>query len=85
MDPRSNSMMFSVKDPLHNRVFNPLGAAGTQLTEQGVAKTLRVHSRLWDGCVILDGNWAYGFNQGAWVKLEILDEDALRTIVLSDA
>ncbi|XP_063717986.1 NAD kinase 2, mitochondrial-like [Symsagittifera roscoffensis] len=85
MDPCSSKMMFSVKDPLHNQVFRrPLGSLSHPFREQGVADTLNVHSRLWDGCVILDGNWAYGFDTGAWISLEILDEDALKTVQLID-
>ena len=85
LKPCSNQMLFSVKDPLHNHVFsNTCNETFTSSSEWGKADTINVHSRLWDGCIILDGNWAYGFDHGTWVKLEVLDEDALKTVQIHD-
>ena len=80
----SNQMLFSVKDPLHNHVFSSTCNNDVVPLERGKAGTINVHSRLWDGCIILDGNWAYGFEHGTWARLEILDEDALKTIQIHD-
>lgn len=80
LEASSNKMLFSVKDPLHNHVFSSTCSEAVIPPERGKAEEIDVHSRLWDGCIILDGNWAYGFEYGTWAKLQILDEDALKTI-----
>lgn len=43
---------------------------------------IQISSRMWDASLVLDGGSSFRFNDGAIATLEILDEDALRTVEL---
>ena len=44
---------------------------------------LRVRSRMWDACIVVDGTHSFTFNDGAVVQLDMHDEYALRCVTLS--
>jgi len=44
---------------------------------------LRVRSRMWDACIVVDGTHSFTFNDGAVVDLDMDDQFALRCVELS--
>ncbi|KAH3696296.1 NAD kinase 2, mitochondrial-like isoform X2 [Dreissena polymorpha] len=72
-DPSELSMGYSVRDPIKNGVFQVP-------SPRGMAKRIRIASRMWDACLVVDGGCSFRFNDGAIATLEILSEDALRTV-----
>lgn len=74
-EPDLDSMLYSVRDPMQNRVF-------TCEKCNGFAKQLVVRSRCWDAALCIDGEISFPFNDGAVATLEMRSEDALRTVVL---
>ncbi|CAD5111602.1 DgyrCDS897 [Dimorphilus gyrociliatus] len=68
-----NKMAYTVRDPVLNGIFqvsNP----------KGFCQKMRVKSRMWDACVVIDGGVSYSFNEGAIVEMSMLKEDALKTV-----
>jgi len=47
-----------------------------------VSCRLRIKSRMWDACIVVDGSLSFNFNDGSEVELGIHDEDALRCVQL---
>jgi len=45
-------------------------------------RKIAVKSRCFDACLVIDGSLSYKFNDGTKAIIEILDEDALRTVQL---
>ena len=45
---------------------------------------IRVRSRGWDACLVMDSGSSFIFNDGAIATLETKEEDALRTFELLD-
>lgn len=43
---------------------------------------LEIQSRCWNARLVVDGRWTFHFNHGARAHLQLLEEDALRTVVL---
>lgn len=76
-EPDSEKMLFSVRDPMENRVFECSQS-------NGFARKVVVRSRCWDASLCIDGEVSFAFNDGAVATLEILPTDALRTVVLSE-
>lgn len=50
--------------------------------QRGFCHEMTIKSRMWDGCVVVDGGAFYPFNDGAVLKLELHEEDALRGVEL---
>lgn len=76
-DPSKLSMAYSIRDPV---VFG----VNFNSKPRGFAKRIEVKSRMFDACIVIDGGLSYIFNDGAVATLEILEEDALRTVTLLD-
>lgn len=76
-EPDSEKMLFSVRDPMENRVFECSQS-------NGFARRVVVRSRCWDASLCIDGEVSFSFNDGAVATLEILPTDALRTVVLNE-
>ncbi|KAL3216350.1 hypothetical protein MRX96_033147 [Rhipicephalus microplus] len=76
-DPSKCLMAYTIRDPV---VF------GTDFNSKprGFAKRIEVKSRMFDACLVIDGGLSFVFNDGATAVFEIFDEDALRTVKLSD-
>lgn len=72
-DASEPRMAYTIRDPI---VF----ATGFNSDPRGFATEINVRSRMFDGCLVLDGSLSYKFNDGAKAKLQVLPEDALRTI-----
>ena len=45
-------------------------------------RKIAVKSRCFDACLVVDGSLSYKFNDGTKAIIEILEEDALRTVQL---
>uniref|UniRef100_A0A1I8AUG5 NAD(+) kinase n=1 Tax=Steinernema glaseri TaxID=37863 RepID=A0A1I8AUG5_9BILA len=75
-EPDSQKMAFTVRDPVFNATF-----ASSQA--RGFARRIRLKSRCSDAQIVLDGSTSIPFNHGTEVILEMLPDDALRTIHLT--
>ncbi|KAK8736922.1 hypothetical protein OTU49_004725, partial [Cherax quadricarinatus] len=76
-DPEVPKMVYTIRDqlissPMRNECIKP----------RGFAKCIRVKSRCFDACLVIDGGLSFTFNDGTRALLEIHDEDALRTVTL---
>ncbi|GAB1608248.1 NAD kinase 2, mitochondrial-like [Argonauta hians] len=74
-DPEIPKMAYTIRDPVMNSVFQISNT-------RGCVQKIKVHSRMWDACLVIDGGSSFTFNDGAEATLEINEEDALRTISL---
>lgn len=54
------------------------------IKSRGFAKKIEIKSNCFDASLVIDGGVSVNFNDGATVLLEILPEDALKTIVIRD-
>ena len=77
-DPESPVMCYSLRDPVSVGTF-PSPQEGRS---RGKAKVVRVKSKCFDACLVIDGSLSYKFNDGTKAIIELLDEDALRTVQL---
>lgn len=68
-------MAYTIRDPI---AFG----TGYDGNPRGFADKIRIKSKMFDACVVLDGGLSYKFNDGAIATFEILDEDALKTVEL---
>ncbi|CAG0896344.1 unnamed protein product [Cyprideis torosa] len=81
ISPEEPRMIYTIRDPITFGVMpSPM-----ERMPRGFARKLQVRSRCFDACLVVDGGLSYAFNDGTEATLEILDEDALRTIVFRDA
>ena len=71
-------MCYSLRDPVSVGTF-PSPQEGRS---RGKAKVVRVKSKCFDACLVIDGSLSYKFNDGTKAIIELLDEDALRTVQL---
>ncbi|PVD23404.1 hypothetical protein C0Q70_16673 [Pomacea canaliculata] len=72
--PSSPCMAYTIRDPVVNGVFqvsNP----------RNFATKIRIRSRMWDACLVVDGGISFKFNDGAVATLEIAKDQAIRTVV----
>lgn len=44
------------------------------------SKRIRIRSRMWDACLVIDGGVSFKFNDGAVATFEIAENNALRTV-----
>lgn len=73
--PSEDRMAYTIRDPLMSGIF--------QVRQpRGFCKRLRVKSRMWDACIVVDGTHSFTFNDGAVIELDASDEFALRCIQL---
>ena len=77
-DPESPVMCYSLRDPVSVGTF-PSPQEGRS---RGKAKVVKVKSKCFDACLVIDGSLSYKFNDGTKAIIELLDEDALRTVQL---
>uniref|UniRef100_A0A8C5LKI7 NAD kinase 2, mitochondrial n=1 Tax=Leptobrachium leishanense TaxID=445787 RepID=A0A8C5LKI7_9ANUR len=75
--PEEPRMLFSVREPIANRVFS-------SSRQRGVTSKVCVRSRCWDACMVVDGGTSFEFNDGAIVSISMDPEDALCTVQLND-
>ena len=77
-DPEVNMMAYSFRDPVSVGIF----PGATEKRPRGKARRIEVKSRCFDGCLVVDGSLSFKFNDGTRAIIEILDDDALRTVQL---
>nr|XP_060617376.1 NAD kinase 2, mitochondrial isoform X2 [Anolis sagrei ordinatus] len=75
--PEEPKMLFSVREPISNRVFS-------SSRQRGFASKVCIRSRCWDACMVVDGGTSFEFNDGAIASILINTEDALRTVLLEE-
>lgn len=51
---------------------------------RGFAKKIEIRSNCYDASLVIDGGVFVNFNDGAIILLEILPEDALKTVVFNE-
>ncbi|XP_076462186.1 NAD kinase 2, mitochondrial-like [Babylonia areolata] len=72
-DPQSPSMAYTIRDPVINGVFQVSN-------RRSFAKKIRIRSRMWDACLVIDGGMSFKFNDGAVATFEIAEGNAIRTV-----
>jgi NAD+ kinase len=73
--PSERKMAYTHRDPLSAGIF--------QISQpRGFCSNLRIKSRMWDACVVVDGSLSFSFNDGTVVELSMHDEDILRCVQL---
>jgi len=77
-DPESPVMSYTLRDPISVGTF----PSPAESRPRGKAKKISVKSRCFDACLVVDGSLSYKFNDGTKAVIEILEEDALRTVQL---
>ena len=70
-------MVYTIRDQL---LVTPLRK--DNIKPRGFAKSVRVKSRCFDASLVIDGGVSFSFNDGTRAHLEMLPEDALRTVTL---
>lgn len=76
-DPEDKNMLFSIREPIMNRVFS-------SSHQRGFASKVCVRSRCWDACMVVDGGTSFEFNDGAIATISLSDDDQLRTVLLEN-
>ncbi|XP_028318286.1 NAD kinase 2, mitochondrial isoform X2 [Gouania willdenowi] len=76
-DPQQNRMLYSIREPIVNRVFS-------NSRQRGFASRVCVRSRCWDACMVVDGGTSFEFNDGAIATISLSEEDQLRTVLLDN-
>lgn len=76
-DPENRQMLFSIREPIVNRVFS-------SSHQRGFANKVCVRSRCWDACMVVDGGTSFEFNDGAIATISLSDDDQLRTVLLEN-
>lgn len=81
----NNSLIFDACDPhMAYTIRDPIVfSTGFTSNPRGFATNIKVRSRMFDACIVLDGGLSYKFNDGAIVTLQVLPEDALKTIQIN--
>lgn len=76
-DPSQAQMAYTIRDPV---LF------GTHFSSKsrGFAKRIELRSRMFDACLVIDGSMSFVFNDGATAVLEILEQDALKTVTIDE-
>jgi len=77
-DPESPVLSYTLRDPISVGTF----PSPAEIKPRGKAKKIAVKSRCFDACLEVDGSLSYKFNGGTKAIIEILEEDALRTVQL---
>jgi len=77
-DAESPVLSYTLRDPISVGTF----PSPAETRPRGKAKKIAVKSRCFDACLVIDGSLSYKFNDGTKAIIEILDEDALRTVQL---
>ncbi|KAM9590758.1 NAD kinase 2, mitochondrial-like isoform 4-T5 [Morphnus guianensis] len=75
--PEEPKMFFSIREPIVNRVLS-------SSRQRGFSSKVRVRSRCWDACMVVDGGTSFEFNDGAIASIMIDTEDALCTVLLEE-
>ncbi|KAM8961460.1 NAD kinase 2, mitochondrial isoform 2-T2 [Pelodytes ibericus] len=75
--PEEPRMLFSVREPIANRVFS-------SSRQRGFTSKVCVRSRCWDACMVVDGGTSFEFNDGAIISILMDSEDALCTVQLEN-
>ena len=73
-------MGYTIRDPVSEGTLPVPG----ERNPRGFAEKLEIRSRCFDASLVIDGGISYSFNDGTIATLDILDQDALRTVVLCE-
>ena len=73
-------MGYTIRDPVSDGTLPVPG----ERKPRGFAERLEIRSRCFDASLVIDGGLSYPFNDGTVAILELLDQDALRTVVLHE-
>jgi len=78
-DPEENRMSYTIRDPISMQ-----GASDLARMPRGKASRIEVKSKCFEASLVIDGSLSYKFNDGTHASVDIWDEDALRTVQLTD-
>lgn len=54
------------------------------IKSRGFARKIEIQSCCYDASLVVDGGVSFDFNDGTIALLEVLPEDALRTVIFND-
>jgi NAD+ kinase len=74
-------IVYTIRDPISPGVL----PSSSDIKPRDLAKKVLVKSRCTDASLVIDGGLSFKFNNGTMARLELLDHDALRTIVLDES
>ncbi len=74
-------MGYTIRDKLSDGTLPVPG----ERKARGFAKQLEIRSRCFDASLVIDGGLSYPFNDGTVAILDLLEEDALRTVALNES
>ncbi|KAG5889051.1 hypothetical protein JTB14_000961 [Gonioctena quinquepunctata] len=78
--PDDTNMGYTIRDLISAGVWpHPKG-----IKSRGFANKIEIKSNCFDACLVVDGGVSFCFNDGTIALLEILPENALRTVVFKD-
>jgi len=78
--PAVSLMGYTIRDPVSDGTLPFPG----ERKPRGFAEHMEIRSRCFDASLVIDGGISYSFNDGTIATLDILDDDALRTVVLNE-
>jgi len=78
--PAVSLMGYTIRDPVSEGTLPFPG----ERKPRGFAEYMEIRSRCFDASLVIDGGISYSFNDGTVAMLDILDDDALRTVVLNE-
>ncbi|XP_046989861.1 NAD kinase 2, mitochondrial [Schistocerca americana] len=79
-DPEERKMCYTVRECIDTKTW----PEGKRINPRGFVSWLAIRSRCFDGGLALDGNVVYNFDDGAVAIFQVLDEDALQTVMLRE-
>lgn len=86
-DPEYDLMAYTIRDPISmldsgSTSSSFLTALDSHRRPRGKAARINVKSKCFDACLVIDGSLSFKFNDGTRALLEIMPEDALKTVEL---
>ena len=93
-DPELNVMAYTIRDPISMGLTSATSLSPERILDiqtptssrkpRGKASRINVKSKCFDAHLVIDGAMSYKFDDGMEVVIEIKDEDALKTIEISN-
>ncbi|CAG0914149.1 unnamed protein product [Notodromas monacha] len=81
LTPDQPHIVYTIRDPISPGVL----PSSSDIKPRDLAAKVLVKSRCMDASLVIDGGLSFKFNNGTKARLELLDHDALRTMVLDES
>lgn len=73
LDPSDSRMVYTIRNPLYNNTY-------LYSKPRGLINQMKVRSRCFDGCLVMDGTHCYKVHEGTQAVFSIKEEDRLKTV-----